>query len=99
MKWCIELEEIIRDFKLKTGKHKASMALALLKGSSARDKFQQIPLTLDSTENTQKPEEHRKTRNENFEMTLLEVGKSYFPIMYAHGIEACGIWLLSICLS
>ena len=82
VKWRIELEEIIRDFPLETGKHKASMALALLKGS-ARDKFQQTLLTLD-TENTAKPEEQRKTRNEIFEMTLIEVGKSYFPIMYAY---------------
>ena len=59
VKWRIELEGIIRDFPLETGKHKASMALALLKGS-ARDKFQQTLLTLD-TENTAKPEEQRKT--------------------------------------
>ena len=44
VKWRIELKEIIRDFPLETGKHKASMALALLKGS-ARDKFQQTLLT------------------------------------------------------
>ena len=72
VKWCIELEEIIREFPLNTGKHKASMALALLK-DSARDKFQQTLLTLD-TENTSKPEEQRKTQNEIFEMTLIEVG-------------------------
>ena len=82
MKWRIELDEIIRDYPLETGKHKASMPLALLKGS-ARDKFQQTLLTLDM-ENTAKPEEQRKTRNEIFEMTLIEVGKSYFPIMYAY---------------
>ena len=58
------------------------MVLALLKGSTG-DKFQQTLLMLD-TENTVKPEEQRKTRNEIFEMTLLEVGKSYFPIMYAY---------------
>ena len=58
------------------------MALALLKGS-ARDKLQQTLLTLD-TENTAKPDEQRKTRDEIFEMTLIEVGKSYFPIMYAY---------------
>ena len=74
VKWRVELEEIIHDFPLETGKHKASMALALLKGS-ARDKFQQTLLTLD-TENTAKPEEQRKT--------LLEVGESYFPIMHAY---------------
>jgi hypothetical protein len=39
VKWGIELEEIVRDYPLETGNHKASMALALLKGS-ARDKFQ-----------------------------------------------------------
>ena len=33
VKWRIELEDIIRDHPLKTGEHKASMALALLKGS------------------------------------------------------------------
>ena len=82
VKWRIELEEIIRDFPIETGKHKASMALALLKGN-ARDEFQQTLLTLD-TENTAKSEEQRKTRNKIFEMTLLEVGKSYFPFMYAY---------------
>ena len=80
VKWHIELKEIIRDFLLETGEHKASMALTLQK-VSARDKFQQTLLTLD-TENTAKPEEQRKTQNEIFDMTLLEVGKSYFPIMY-----------------
>ena len=58
VKWRIELEEIIRDFPLETGKHKASIALALLKGS-ARDKFQQTMLTLDM-ENTAKPEEQKR---------------------------------------
>ena len=82
VKWRIELEEIIRDYPLETGEHKASMALALLKGS-ARDKFQQTLLTLD-TENNGRPEEQKKSRNEIFNMTLLEVGKSYFPIMYAY---------------
>jgi hypothetical protein len=82
VKWRIELEDIIRDYPLETGEHKASMALALLKGS-ARDKFQQTLLTLD-TENTEKPTDERKDRNEIFQMTLLEVGKSYFPIMYAY---------------
>jgi hypothetical protein len=62
VKWCSELEDIIRDYPLKTGKRKASMALALLKGS-ARDKFQQALLTLD-TENTEKPTDKRKDRNE-----------------------------------
>ena len=82
VKWRIELEEMIRDFPFETGEHKSSMALALLKGS-ARDKFQQTLLTID-TENTAKPEEQRKTRNKIFKMTLIEVGKSYFPIMYAY---------------
>ena len=58
------------------------MAMALLKGS-ARDKFQQTLLTL-YTEDTEKPEDERKDKNEIFQMTLLEVGKSYFPIMYAY---------------
>ena len=40
VKWRIELDDIIRDYPLKTGNHKTAMALALLKGS-ARDKFQQ----------------------------------------------------------
>ena len=58
------------------------MALALHKGS-ARDKFQKTLLTLD-TENNAHPEEQKKSRKEIFNMTLLEVGKSYFPIMYAY---------------
>ena len=51
VKWRIELENVIRDYLLETGEHKASMALALLKGS-ARDKFQQTLWTLD-TEDTE----------------------------------------------
>ena len=82
MKWHIKLKEIICDYPPETGRHKASMALALLKGS-AGDKFQQTLLTLDM-ENKQKPEEQRKTRNEIFEMTLLEVSKSFFPTSYAY---------------
>jgi hypothetical protein len=78
----IELKKIIRDYPLETGEHKASMGLALLKGS-ARDKFQQTLLTLDM-ENNGRPEEQKKSHNEIFNMTLLEVGKSYFPIMYAY---------------
>ena len=58
------------------------MALALLKGS-ARDKFQQTILILD-TDNKKLPEEDQKDRNVLFEIALHEVGKSYFPIMYAY---------------
>ena len=82
IKWRIELDEIIRDYPLETGKHKATMALALLKGS-ARDKFQQTLLTLD-TESTEKPEIDRQDQKVNFNMALTEVGKSYFLIMYAY---------------
>jgi hypothetical protein len=53
VKWRIELKEVIRDYPLKSGKQKASMALALLKGS-ARDKFQQTLCELD-TENAARP--------------------------------------------
>ena len=59
VKWRIELEEIISDFPLETGKHKAPMVLALLTGR-ARDKFQHPLLTMD-TQNAAKPEEQRKT--------------------------------------
>ena len=55
------------------------MSLALLK-DSARDKFQQTLLTLD----TEKPEEDRVDKNVIFKMTLVKVGKSYFTIMYAY---------------
>ena len=82
IKWLKELDEIICDYPLKTGKHKGTMALALLKGS-ARDKFQQAILTLD-TDNNALPEAERKDRKVFFDMALLEVGKSYFPIMYAY---------------
>jgi hypothetical protein len=82
IKSCIELDEIICDYPLESGEHKAAMALALLKGS-ARDKFQQTLLTLD-TENTEKPEDERKDRKVIFNMALTEVGKSYFPIMCAY---------------
>ena len=63
VKWRIELEEIIRDYPLETGEHKASMALALLKGS-ARDKFQQMLLTLDTETNSVCLLEQKKSRNE-----------------------------------
>jgi hypothetical protein len=58
------------------------MALALLK-ASARDKFQQTRLTLD-TENEEKLAEEKKDRKVILEMTHQEVGKSYFPIVYAY---------------
>ena len=64
IKWRIELDEIIRDYPLKTDDHKSVMALVLLKGS-ARDKFQQTLLTLD-TENAEKPEEDQKDRHDIF---------------------------------
>ena len=82
IKWRIELDEIIRDYPLEYGEHKAAMALALLKGS-ARDKFQQTILTLD-TENIALPGAERKDRKVLFNMALIEVGKSYFPILYAY---------------
>ena len=47
VKWRIELEEVIRDYPLESGEQKASMALALLKGS-ARDKFQQTLREIDA---------------------------------------------------
>ena len=82
VKWRIELDEIIRDYPLESGDHKSAMALALMKGS-ARDKFQQTLLTLDN-ENAEKPVAERTDRNVVFDTTLIEVGKSYFPIMYAY---------------
>ena len=60
IKWRIELDEIIRDYPLESGDHKAAIALALLKGS-ARDKFQQTILILD-TDNKDLPKESRKTK-------------------------------------
>ena len=82
VKWRIELDDIICDYPLKTGDHKTAMALALLKGS-ARDKFQQTILTLD-TSKKELPKEDQKDRNVLFDIALHEVGKSYFPIMYAY---------------
>ena len=82
VKWRIELDDIIRDYPRKSGNNKTAMALALLKGS-ARDKFQQTILTLD-TDNKELPEEERKDRNVLFDIALHEVGKSYFPIMYTY---------------
>ena len=82
VKWGIELDEIIRDYPLESGDHKSAMALALMKGS-ARDKFQQTLLTLNN-ENAEKPVAERTDRNVVFDTTLIEVGKSYFPIMYAY---------------
>ena len=82
IKWRIELDDIIRDYPLKTGDHKTAMALALLKGN-ARDKFQQTILTLD-TSNKELPKEDQKDRNVLFDIALHEVGKLYFPIMYAY---------------
>ena len=49
------------------------MALALLKGS-ARDKFQQTILTLD-TDKKELPEEERKDRKVLFDIALHEVGQ------------------------
>ncbi|KAI2499093.1 hypothetical protein MHU86_15423 [Fragilaria crotonensis] len=82
VKWRIELEEVIRDYPLESGEQKASMALALLKGS-ARDKFQQTWRRLD-TENVAGPARQRKTPNEIFQLVMTEVGKSYFPILHAY---------------
>jgi hypothetical protein len=59
VKWHIELKEVIRDYPLKSGEKKASMALALLKGS-VRDKFQQTLRELD-TEIAARPAQLRKT--------------------------------------
>jgi hypothetical protein len=64
VKWRIELEEVIRDYPLESGEQKASLALALLKGS-ARDKFQQTLRELD-TENAARPAQQRKTPDELF---------------------------------
>ena len=58
------------------------MALALLKGS-AREKFQQTLRRL-KTENAASPAQQRKTPDELFQMTMAEVGKSYFPILHAY---------------
>ena len=82
VKWRIELEEVIRDYPLKSGEQKASMALALLKGS-ARDKFQQTLRRLLESENRASPAQQKKTPDKLFQMTMEEVGKSYFPILHA----------------
>ena len=81
VKWHIELEEVIRDYPLESSKQKASMSLALLKGS-AWDKFQQTLRELD-TENAACPARQRKTPDELFQMVMDKVGKSYFPILHA----------------
>jgi hypothetical protein len=72
VKWRIELKEVIRDYPLESGEQKASMALALLKGS-ARDKFQQTLRELD-TENAARPARQKKTPDELFQMVMNEVG-------------------------
>jgi hypothetical protein len=82
VKWRLELEEVIRDYPLEPGEQKASMALALLKGS-ARDRFQQTLRELD-TENAARPAQQRKTPDERFQMVMNKVGKSYFPILHAY---------------
>jgi hypothetical protein len=82
VKWRIELEEVIRDYPLESGEQKASMALALLKGS-ARDKFQQTLREIDA-ENAARPARQKKTPEELFQMVMHEVGKSYFPILHAY---------------
>jgi hypothetical protein len=82
VKWRIELEEVISDYPLESGKQKVSLALALLMGS-ARDKFQQTLHDLD-TENATRPARQRKTPDELFQMVMDEVGKSYFPISHAY---------------
>ncbi|KAI2510754.1 hypothetical protein MHU86_3702 [Fragilaria crotonensis] len=58
------------------------MALAPFKGS-ARDKFQQRWRRLD-TENVAGPARQRKTPNKIFQLVMMEVGKSYFPILHAY---------------
>jgi hypothetical protein len=82
VKWRIELKEVISDYPLKSGKLKASMALALLKGS-AREKFQQTLRELD-TKNAARPARQRKTGDEVFQMVMDEVRKSYFPILHVY---------------
>jgi hypothetical protein len=86
VKLRIELEEVIRDYPLESGEQKASMALALLKGS-ARDKFQQTLRELD-TENAARPARQKKTPDELFQMVVNEVGKSYFLILHAYQKQA-----------
>jgi hypothetical protein len=51
---------------------------AQLKGS-ARDKFQRTLLHRLKTENTTSPSQQKMTPDELFQMTMEEVGKSYFP--------------------
>ena len=80
---CIELEDVIRDYPLESGKQKASMALALLLKGNARDIFQQRLRRL-KMENTASPARQKKTPDEHFQLAMAEVGKSYFPILHAY---------------
>jgi hypothetical protein len=58
------------------------MAVALFK-DSARDKFQQTMRRLE-TENAASPPQQKKTSDKLFQMTMAEVGKSYFPNLHAN---------------
>jgi hypothetical protein len=50
---------------------------------SARDNFQQTVRRL-KTKNATSPARQKKTPDELFQMTMAEVGKSYFPILQAY---------------
>jgi hypothetical protein len=65
-----------------SNKAKASMVLALLKGS-ARDKFQQMLCEVDM-ENAARPTQWRKTPDELFQMVMDKVNKLYFPILHVY---------------
>jgi hypothetical protein len=82
VKWRIDFEEVIRDYPHESGEQKASLAFALLSGS-AKDKFQQRLCRLE-TEYAASPAQQKKTPDELFQITLVEVGKSYFPILHSY---------------
>lgn len=80
VKWCMELQEVIRDFPLTDGNQKIAMAIALLKGR-AREKVQHTHIRLLAENDKSNLQKDSDTL---FNDTISEVGQSYFPILHAY---------------
>ena len=81
IKWRIQMDELIRDMQLETGRQKIVLAKALLKGN-AREKF--INILADLAVNHEDSTDVDVELNDDFNEAIEKLGLDYFPSVHSY---------------
>ena len=82
IKWRIQMDELIRDMQLETGRQKIVLAKALLKGN-AREKF--INILADLAVNHDDDDMDAEVElNDDFDEVIEKLGLDYFPSVHSY---------------